>query len=394
MSNKLFSKIKYLSLPSLIIGMSLASLSPVMADGSSSMTLSASSTSVKANATVTVTLNENSGTSQVNVAEAAVSYNSYYLQYQSTSFSGSYFNMAVANSGGYGTAKFIRGTTKSLSGNQEVATVTFTALRAGQTSVGLNSANSNLASSGNALNPTLNGTQINISGSTSDATANVAAVAASPAVSTTKALPETKASSSSASQSNAVNSETSGLDLTTSDRSLAINLPTDTTARLSNNVSVVPADISSNPVFKVEYYLNNSLVASQSNGSSYAYNLKTNNLRNGNYKLVTKTFFTNGNIALTSDELQVANTNSAQQFALQVKHYLGIVLVAIILIAFAIYARNSLIKRQLAEFNAPKPMPTEPVHTDPNQKDEVVETKSDPDDGETVIIHPDDEHKH
>lgn len=87
-------------------------------------------------ATVTVTIRENSGVTPVNAVQANLSYPAGVLQFESTSTATSPFTTTLQNEGGSGSVQLGVGVLGgSVTGDQVVGVVTFTALAAGAASI-------------------------------------------------------------------------------------------------------------------------------------------------------------------------------------------------------------------------------------------------------------------
>src|ERR1017187_1426880 len=119
--------------PLAIAGLILAStvvatsvITTVQATGSTTLYLSPASSTTTVGSTLAVTVRENSGSTAVNAVEADLSYPSALLQYSSTDFSTSAFEIGAGSTGGSGSITMARGTVNSsLSGDQIVGIVTF-----------------------------------------------------------------------------------------------------------------------------------------------------------------------------------------------------------------------------------------------------------------------------
>lgn len=85
-------------------------------------------TSLTAGQTLTVQVRENSGTSSVNAVQANFSYPSDLLKFNSINAGSSAFSVAAPSSGANGKISIARGSTAPLTGDQLIATVSFTVL--------------------------------------------------------------------------------------------------------------------------------------------------------------------------------------------------------------------------------------------------------------------------
>lgn len=136
--------------------------SPAYAAVTAPLSLSASASSVVQGGTVTVYVYENSGSEPVNAVQANFTYPASSLQYDSISNS-SAFGVVAQNSGGSGSVSIARGTISPVTGQQLVASVTFTALASSGSAALAIAAGSEVVSStppNNIVNGTSSGTSI------------------------------------------------------------------------------------------------------------------------------------------------------------------------------------------------------------------------------------------
>ncbi len=123
---------------------------PVQAAGSTTLYLSPASSTVNVGSNLAVTIWENSGSTAVNAVEANLSYPSN-LQYASTDFSTSAFEIAASSTGGSGTVDIARGTVNlTLTGAQIVGIVNFNVLASGSASISFLSSSAVAATSNSA----------------------------------------------------------------------------------------------------------------------------------------------------------------------------------------------------------------------------------------------------
>lgn len=136
--------------------------SPAYAAVTAPLSLSASASSVVQGGTVTVYVYENSGSEPVNAVQANFTYPASSLQYDSISNS-SAFGVVAQNSGGSGSVSIARGTISPVSGQQLVASVTFTALASSGSAALAIAAGSEVVSSTNTdVSGTSSGTSITL----------------------------------------------------------------------------------------------------------------------------------------------------------------------------------------------------------------------------------------
>jgi hypothetical protein len=113
--------------------------------------LSPATQTVGPGATFTVQVRENSSTTSVNAVQANLSYPTSLLTFVSIDTTGTAFSIEAQNSGGGGTINIARGTTTPVTGDQLVATITFTATStSGAATVAFTSGTALVSSSSNA----------------------------------------------------------------------------------------------------------------------------------------------------------------------------------------------------------------------------------------------------
>lgn len=98
-----------------------------------------------------------------------------------------------------------------------------------------------------------------------------------------------------------------------------------------------PASSTSNPILKVQYYLNNKLKATITT-APFTYHLNTKKILNGTYTLETKTIYTSGKSVTTSQKIVIKNPASLTQLLLTVEHYAvqEIIGLIVLIIIFAV----------------------------------------------------------
>ncbi len=121
-----------------------------------------------------------------------------------------------------------------------------------------------------------------------------------------------------------------------------VTLPNDSEVELSDPVIVQTVPDSSQSVTKVEYYLNGKLIATIKE-PPYSYSVNTKNMKNGTYKLTTRTYYEDGTVDTKDASLVVKNPMSFKQIMLQLGGLVWvIVLVLIIAVAgvWFVFFRN------------------------------------------------------
>jgi outer membrane biosynthesis protein TonB len=118
---------------------------------SASMTLTPSSGTIAIGDTISIGVYENSGAQDVNAAKANLTYNANVLTFVSVTSSPA-FSIDAATSGGNGTVNIERGALPAVTGNQLIATITFSGKASGSAAVNFTGSSSVLAASGPQAN--------------------------------------------------------------------------------------------------------------------------------------------------------------------------------------------------------------------------------------------------
>jgi outer membrane biosynthesis protein TonB len=118
---------------------------------SASMTLTPSSGTIAIGDTISIGVYENSGAQDVNAAKANLTYNANVLTFVSVTSSPA-FSIDAATSGGSGTVNIERGALPAVTGNQLIATITFSGKASGSAAVNFTGSSSVLAASGPQAN--------------------------------------------------------------------------------------------------------------------------------------------------------------------------------------------------------------------------------------------------
>jgi hypothetical protein len=388
------------------------------ASGSSTGTISLSpaSGSYTVGDTVTVDVYENSGITGINAANIVLSYPQADLQFLSFDATGSGFNYPgspVSNVGGGGSVTYETNEAgTSLTGNQLVVAINFQVLAAGTATISVSSSSGLANSSGVDINPALTGSSFTLSnpvqsggggggggstgggGGSSGGSSGGGSSGSSGGGSVVSHPPAVAAPSNAGSSDN---STPDSVAVTPNQSSTPVTLPDNSNAQVSAPITVSPTQ-SSAPLAKVEYFLNNKLVAVV-NHAPYTYKINTNKLRNGKYTLTTKTFYTTGKIALASENLSVKNPLSAEQFWLQIDRYLWLLFLIVLAVAVYHYIKN--IRSIVSHFPKLKTA-TIALHDDvdidkyvsqrnviaPSNGSPISSEEDDIDDGDSKIIRP------
>jgi hypothetical protein len=294
-----------------LIGVSFSHLTYA---ASGSLSLNPSSGSATVGSTLSVTIHENSSSDAAVGVDAYVNYSSN-LQFVSATTTAP-FNIAPPDSASGGTVEIVRGYAGGTppTGDQVVSVVTFNVLSAGTGTVSFNNGKSSLSpasGSGNLL-VTSSGGSYTLSaassggsgGSTGGTTTSGGsnATPAAPAASTAKGTSVSVTPSTTKSSGSKTSSTTSAAPVTVPNNgSVAVDTP----------ISVQPATVQTDGVKKVEYFLAGKLVDTETK-APYKYNIDTSSLKNGSYKLVSKTYYSNGLTKQSSQNILVRNTQGSR----------------------------------------------------------------------------------
>lgn len=118
--------------------------------------------------------------------------------------------------------------------------------------------------------------------------------------------------------------------------STPVTLPNDSEVELSDPVVVQTVPDSSQSVTKVEYYLNEKLIATIKE-PPYTYSVQTDNLRNGKYQLVTKTYYEDGTVDTKNTALTVKNPMNFKQVMLQIGGFAWLIVLVLVIAAVGVW---------------------------------------------------------
>lgn len=312
----------------------LASKAPnlaIHAATSDYMYMSPASGSYKVGSTITITLRENSYTDTVNAAEADLSYPTSKLQFVSTTITGvSSFGIAAQNTGGSGSVTIAVGNYSALSGDKVIAVVKFKVLATGSAAVTYKNSSQVLSST----------TNTNVISSLQNGSYTLAAsTSPTPPPPSPTPPPPSPSPSPIGSTKHTTNTSKSSTPTTTiapKNNPHPVTVPDNSNVELNQQATVQTTPTGSSDVTKVQYYLNNKLVATVTS-APYNYTVDTTDLRNGNYTLTTKTFYADGTDNVKNASLIVKNPFGWNQFRLQARHYFAFVVVAILLIGAGVW---------------------------------------------------------
>jgi hypothetical protein len=289
--------------------------------------LSPTNSTLKVGDSFTMSVRENSGYNPVNAVQAIITYPQNLLQLDSFSTSGSAFNIN-ANSAAEGNVVTIDvGSIKSLTEDQLVANLIFQVISNGNASP--------------SLAPVCkSSTTINCSAIINSTNAiNIALV--DPNISPIYVL-QSAGNENTFTITNLVTSPpgsqiTFKTSITPSGRVIPSIASDNATIKVGVPIAIQPATIQEQGVKQVNYYLNNKLVYT-SQTPPFTYHLNTTKLLNGRYSLTSKIIYLTGQTKTSSQILAVSNPMSWSQLELQVRHYLWILLLIIVIcvVGFAV----------------------------------------------------------
>jgi hypothetical protein len=281
----------------------------------------------------TVNVFEDSGTVCANVAQADFAYPANLLEFNGYSVTNSKFEAVVPTTlvgGNVSTIQYTTrkecgtggATTSGVSGAQLLGTATFTVRAVGNAT--LNFQNSSIAISA-ADNRT------NVAPGSSGMAFTLTAPPATPNPTPTPPVPHPVPRPAPAPAPKPVTSVTP----TNSDTS--IPLENNDSIEVTTPVDVEPLPIQPDGISRIEYYLNDKLVATVKT-SPYTYHLDASKYLNGTYTMTTKTFYANGQSKSVSQKVVIKNPFGLTQAKLWVQKYILLVVLGLLLIGAAVAA--------------------------------------------------------
>lgn len=326
---------------------------------SGSLTLSPSSSTATVGSNLVLTLHENSGTDAAIGVDAVINYPSSQLQFVSAS-TVSPFSVAPPDSASGGVLQITRGAYSGQTGDKVVTVITFKVLSAGTASITFNASQS-------SISPASGTTDLltNSPGGTYSLKAPVSSTPVTPKPTSSQPTPATTAPNGS--------SKSTSVTVTPSSTNSGTTVPNEGTVAVSTPITVEPATVQTEGVKKVEYYLNDKLVATKTT-APYAYSVDTTKLKNGTYTLKTKTYYTNGSIKNANQKLLVKNAKSKSNTGLIYSALILLVVVSVFIIIihkrrhlkvanYAVVDNDKIVTSQASEAKAKTDMtePTKPT---------------------------------
>lgn len=266
---------------------------------------------------LSVTIRVDTGTEETNAVTAEFTYPADLLEYVSSDATGSNFDILAAEKGGNGLVHFSRGASDPVKGNLLVQKANFRVIGTGMA--------------------TLRFTDDTIAVQAQDNTTDVATGKGTASFGLTAATTNPGTAPQPAPQPPAKPSTSTRIvtkvtPITTNNTSAEpIGLANNDLIELTAPIDVQPATIQSDGISKVEYYLDGKLVKTVT-VPPYKYRVDTNNLLNGNHKLTTKTYYTNGQTETVNQILAVKNPFGLTQLRLLSVKYFWVVLFIILLL--------------------------------------------------------------
>jgi hypothetical protein len=160
----------------------------------------------------------------------------------------------------------------------------------------------------------------------------------------TKSQTPTPASTASSSAASSAEQSTS---ITPTGSSTSVPVSSGSSVKVTAPATMQPtvttiAPSESNPVVKVEYYLNKKLLAVQTT-APFSYKLNTRNILNGEYTFTTKTYYASGKMTSSSQDMFIDNPESLTQVKLAARQYAGdggLVLLLLVIVFLVLFSRN------------------------------------------------------
>jgi hypothetical protein len=277
-----------------------------------SLNFSPATGSYKVGDTINLNIQVNSSDG-VNAVESPITYPSSELQYNSDTTASPYSeNPNNTDSGSGGALNIERADLGgSTTGTQTITTVSFTvtSVGSGSATIAFNDSSASIVSASTNQNVMPSG---NCASSSPTATFSLAAASTGSGGGTGGTGGSTGSSGGGANPAPAptkTNTKSSSVVVTPSSSAgtTGVNVPSNTSVAVTKPVSVEPATVDTNGVIKVEYFLKGKLVDTETK-APYKYNINVNNYKNGTYQLVSKTFYTNGLVKQTSQNLIIKNS--------------------------------------------------------------------------------------
>lgn len=268
---------------------------------------------------LTVTIKADTGSEETNAVTAEFTYPANLLEYVSSDATGSNFNVVAAEKGGNGLVHFSRGANDPVKGSLTVQRATFRVIGSGTA--------------------TLQFTDDTIAVSVKDHSTNVATARGTAtfgltAASNPQPQPAPPQPPQPPAKPQAPQRIVTKVTPITANNTPAepIGLTNNELIELTAPIDVQPATIQSDGISKVEYYLDGKLVKTVT-VPPYKYRVDTTNLLNGNHKLTTKTYYTNGQTETANQILAVNNPFGLTQLRLlSVKYFWAVLLIILLLI--------------------------------------------------------------
>jgi hypothetical protein len=292
-----------------------------------------SSSSYKVGETLSVNVIVDSGSQCANVVQADFSYPADLLEYKSVSASGSkYESTAPGATNGNGNISIIQYTTRKecgsgasatsgVSGQQLVATVSFTVIKAGTASLTFKSSSQAISASDN---------QTNVAPGYTNSNYTLTAASTNPNPTPTPGPSPTP-------QPPATPNPVPVTSITPRGSSVSVPVNNNEVVEVTTPIDVQPLPIQPDGVNRIEYYLDDKLVATVKT-PPYKYSLDTTALLNGTYRLTTKTYYNNGQTKQVSQTIVVKNAFGWTQLKLRLQKLAWLIILVTVLLIAAVTA--------------------------------------------------------
>ena len=268
-----------------------------------SLTFTPSSGSFNVGDTFNVTLVENSGSDPADTIDAFVTFPTSLLQFVGdTTVAPFSLNPSGTDTASGGTVQITRaqlGTTST--GQQTVSVLSFKVLAAGSATVGFNAGNSKIWANGSdVLTSSPSATFTLVAPATGGGTTGGGTTGGGSTSGGGSVVPSS-GTTTTTTNNTSVNVGTKG--------TTGVKVPNGGSVAVSSDVTVQPTTQQTEGVTKVEYYLGDKLVATETK-APYAYNIQTSTLKNGKYDLKTKTYYDNGTTKESTQHVEITKAAS------------------------------------------------------------------------------------
>ena len=294
--------------------------STVYAAGGFSMT--PDNGSYQVGSTVSVTIKVATGNEETNAVTAEFTYPANLLEYLGTDATGSNFNVAAAEKGGNGLVHYSRGANDPVKGNLIVQKANFRVVGTGTAT---------LRFTDDTMAVSIEDNSTNVATAKGLASFGLTAAPANPGTGPQPAPQQPPKPATPRTSTPRIVTKVTPVTGDNATPAEPIGLTNNELIELTAPIDVQPATLQSDGISKVEYYLDGKLVKTAT-VPPYKYRVNTAGLLNGNHKLMTKTYYTNGQTETVTQILAVKNPFGLTQLRLLSLKYFWVVLLIIVLL--------------------------------------------------------------